>query len=109
MNDIVAELMQRLPSDLLEAYEERAGIIEFDAGKPRGQAECLAMLDLLRTHPDALLGVTCLRVELNGSLRFVLTTDIEALTKRCRVVRAADLSEVIRAQFGGSALLTALK
>lgn len=109
MNDIVAQLVQRLPSDLREAYEERAGIIEFDAQQPREHAECLAMLDLLRTHPGALLGVTCLRVELNGSLRFVLITDVEAIAKRFRVVRSADLSEVIRAQFGGSALLTPLR
>ena len=54
---IVADLVQRLHPDLREDYEERAGIIEFDAAQPRELAEALAMLDVLRRHPAGLLGV----------------------------------------------------
>ena len=36
-----------LSADLREHYEERAAIIEFDAGMPRRAAEAMAMQDVL--------------------------------------------------------------
>ena len=55
MNEIVADLLARLDVNQLEEFEERAGIIEFEqAGVQRDLAEALAMLCVLRRHPDVL-------------------------------------------------------
>jgi hypothetical protein len=47
MNPIVAAWVERLPPDLQELWEERAAIMQFDAGLDREYAEWLAMLDVL--------------------------------------------------------------
>ena len=108
---IVADLVQRLHPDLREDYEERAGIIEFDAAQPRELAEALAMLDVLRRHPAGLLGVTVLQVDLDGQPRFVITTDVDSAHRQLssvdgRVIRVVELSSVVRVRLGGLALLT---
>ena len=51
---IVATIVNQLDADLREDFEERAGIIEFEAQIPRAHAECLALLDVLRRHPEVL-------------------------------------------------------
>ena len=55
LHPIVADLYSTLDENLREAFQERAGIMEFEAGQSRDMAECLAMLDVLRSHPLALL------------------------------------------------------
>ncbi len=52
---IVADIVSKLDDDLREDFEERAGIIEFDGNLSRGHAECLALLDVLRRHPEVLI------------------------------------------------------
>ncbi|MGE0155439.1 MAG: hypothetical protein AB7T17_00225 [Geobacter sp.] len=47
MNAIVAAWVERLSPDLQELWEERAAIMQFDAGLDREYAEWLAMLDVL--------------------------------------------------------------
>ena len=49
-DEIVAVLLQLLNEGQREAFEERAGIIEFEAGACRGHAECLALLEMLLRH-----------------------------------------------------------
>ena len=39
-------------ADLLERYEERAVIMEFDGGIPRAEAEKLALQDVLSNSPS---------------------------------------------------------
>ena len=51
---LVADLVRLLNDNQREDFEERAAIIEFDAGLPRGHAECLALLDVLRRNPGVL-------------------------------------------------------
>ena len=51
---LVAEMVALLDAVLRDDFEERAGIIEFEAQLPRAHAECLALLDVLRRHPDVL-------------------------------------------------------
>ena len=58
IDTLVAEILDRLDDRLREEFEERAAIIEFDAGCSRGHAECLALLDVLRRHPEVLLNAT---------------------------------------------------
>ena len=54
IDPIVAEIVAVLDEDLREAFEERAAIVEYDGGKSRAHAECLALIDLLRRHPEVL-------------------------------------------------------
>ena len=57
MDQLVADIVNGLDADLREEFEERAGIIEFDGQLPRAHAECLALLNVLYRHPDALTNV----------------------------------------------------
>jgi hypothetical protein len=107
---IVAALVQWLDANLREDYEERAGIMEFDANQPREHAECLALLDLLRRHPAALIGVTAFEVEMAGASRVVMTTDAEFARQHLAalgipVVRVVDLAGAVQEHCGGMALL----
>ena len=47
-NEIVYEIVQMLNETQREAYEERAGILEFDAGLQRELAEALALLQVIK-------------------------------------------------------------
>lgn len=51
---IVADIVNQLDANLREDFEERSAIIEFEAKVPRAHAECLALIDVLRRHPEAL-------------------------------------------------------
>ena len=110
---IVAELVQRLDTPQQEDFEERAGILEFEALQPRNHAESLALLDVLRRHPDVLTGVTVLQIEQDGEIQWLITTDM-AFARRyladvgAKKLGALALAEVIHLQYGGCALLTML-
>ena len=54
LDPLVADMVNLLNASQREEFEERAGIIEFDAKLPRAHAECLALLDVLRRHPAVL-------------------------------------------------------
>lgn len=54
VDELVADMINFLDASQREDFEERAGIIEFDAKLSRGHAECLALLDVLRRHPEVL-------------------------------------------------------
>ena len=51
MPSLIADLLDRLDTERRYEFEERAGTIEFDSKVPRDEAEALALLDLLRSHP----------------------------------------------------------
>lgn len=48
---IVEALVSRLDASLREFFEERAGVLEWEAGKPRALAEALAFLEVVRAYP----------------------------------------------------------
>lgn len=111
-NPIVASLVQRLGTDLREDYEERAAIMEFDAVLSRDLAEALALLDLIQRHPDALLGLSMLRVIERGKVRFVITTDTATTRKAllslgCHVSLPLPLQQTFQHEFNGWAWLSA--
>ena len=54
IDPVVAELVELLDESQREAFEERAAIVEFDGGKSRAHAECLALLTILRRYPEVL-------------------------------------------------------
>ncbi len=110
IDPLVADMVAVLGENLREDFEERAGIVEFDAGIPRAHAECLALLDVLRRHPEALTGVITLRMDVNRKPVWVLTTDLDYGRKSGGVdVSASDLAGIINEKYGGIALLTMMK
>jgi hypothetical protein len=54
-NEIVADLVSKLDAKLVEAFEERAAIREFDGRINRELAEALALLDVIRQYPKEIL------------------------------------------------------
>lgn len=115
-NPILAELVSLLNPAQREAFEERAGIREFDGNQSRHEAECLALLEVLHRHPGALIGVTALQLEIAGLAHWALTTDPALATQQVqdrggRVVPSVaviDLPKIVRIQFRGLALLSQL-
>jgi hypothetical protein len=106
MTSLIADLLGRLDPDRRYEFEERAGIIEFENGQPRELAECLALIDLLRSYPGALLGVTALDVRRGDASEFLLTTDVTAARGRLEgagtyVLSVIDLATIIRERFYG--------
>ena len=47
---ILTEMLVALDEEQLEAYEERAAILEFDAGLDRPLAEAVALLDIIKRY-----------------------------------------------------------
>jgi hypothetical protein len=112
LNPIVEALVCRLDANLREAFEERAGIMQFEAGKPRELSEALALLDVIRSHPLAVCEVRALTIELDGQSRIVLTTDQELANKHFADLGATrvgpvDLAQAVR-DFGIAAVLAHL-
>lgn len=110
---LIAELLERLDTNQREAFEERAGIMQFDGQLPRGHAECRAMLDLLRRHPSSLTGVIVLQIELDGGTEWLLTTDLPYARRYVadvggKEIAVDSLTEVVEVQYGGIAVLTTL-
>jgi hypothetical protein len=81
IHPIVEALLSRLGENDREAFEERAGIMQFEAGHPRELAETLAMLEVVRTNPLAVSGVVHLRMQLRGEVLSVLSTEPETLLR----------------------------
>jgi hypothetical protein len=111
---LIADLIGLLDVERRYEFEERAGIIEFDAEQDRDQAELLALVDLLRSHPAALVGVTALAVEVEGKSAFVLTSNIDAARDRLKamdvkLIDIVTLADVIKTQFDGLAVLRPLR
>lgn len=108
----VADLVARLTPAMREAFEERAGIREFDGGLPREQAESLALLDVLRVYSLALCPLTCLWVRQGTNTTHVLTSDragVEPLLQYhgIEVLCTVDLRDVL-AQFDGLVRLASI-
>jgi hypothetical protein len=53
----VTDFVDRLDANLRESYEERAAILQFDAGIERDLAEALALLMLIRQYPKEVLAL----------------------------------------------------
>ena len=53
----VTDFVDRLDPNLKELYEERAAILEYDAGIQRDLAEALALLMLIRQYPKEVLAL----------------------------------------------------
>lgn len=107
----VACVVTQLAADRREAFEERAGIMQFDAQLPRIEAERRALLHILARY--GLVGSSRLRLlqaTMGGAAHWLLACDgdlaRERLTERgaTRITEVA-LFETLQAQYGGVAYL----
>ncbi len=113
IDPIVTNLLSRLNDNLREEFEERAGILEFDALYPRRLAECLGLLDVLRRNLSSLSGVTGMQIVLDGQTQYLAVTSVEHASQHiadihAEVVSMLDLREMLEEQYGGTACLTFL-
>ena len=113
VDPLVAELAERLDANQREAFEERAGIRQFDGQLPKSEAEVLAMLDVVSRYPEALSGVVVLQIALDGSTEWLLTTDLAYARRYLADVGASGmaqcrLADVLLTQYGGIAVLATL-
>lgn len=112
VNPIVDALVSRLDANEREAFEERAGILQFEAGNERELAEALALLEVIRLHPLAGSGLVVLRCTVAGALVTVLGADSTATWAHLDAlgatgVGAGDLGRAL-SSLGGAARLTPL-
>lgn len=107
----VARLVQQLDDDRREAFEERAGILEFDAKLPRLEAERQALVQTLARYgfPGS-QNVHLLQVEVGGATQWLLSGN-EIAARRVLAARGAgevvevDLANTLHSQFGDLAVL----
>lgn len=116
-DSLVAVLVSKLDDNLLEDWEERASIMQFDALLPKGYAECLAMLDLLCRHPEVLhsgarasADVVVLHATVRQASMWLLSADSNAARQHlvdfgATEISECDLADVINEQYGGLAML----
>ena len=114
VDPIVARLVARLDANLREAFEERAGIVQFEAGTSRAHAECLALLDVLVTHPSLLSGLAVLQFSRGGPCDHLITCDPEKARRFLSANGATETGVLDPARFlaercDGVALLTPLR
>lgn len=110
LHPIVASMVANLNSDLREDFEERAAIMEFEAGLDRTLAEALALLCVLQNHPVCLRPLVALEVQLNGEHRHLITgslgdTQLRIQTMGGSIVHVLDPIELLRAEFHDTAWL----
>lgn len=110
IDPLVESLVAQLQPAVREAFEERAGIMQFEAGRPRELAEALALLDTFRTDPLALTGAVCASGLSAAGPVHVLAADLATAKASLSLLgatgaRPADLA-VALASLGGSARLT---
>jgi hypothetical protein len=103
---LVASIANTLDANLREAFEERAGIMQYDGKLSQGHAECLALLDVLHRHP----AVHVLQAELDGVTQWVVTTNLTYARRHLQDMGGIELdvlnlAEVIEEQYGGMAML----
>jgi hypothetical protein len=111
MEPLVAQLVEQLEVSDREEFEERAAIMEFDAGLSQAHAECLAVLDVLRRHPAAVTGVTVMQVEIDGAMQWLLTTDVQLAREHLAYLGGNELGvrnlkDVVDGYCRGLAILT---
>lgn len=107
----VARLVEQLDANRREAFEERAGILEFEARLPRLEAERQALIQTLARYGLLASSRACLlQVEIAGATQWLLTGDEDLARQRLAehgvtVVADVDLVETLRRQYGELAVL----
>lgn len=111
IHETVQALVERLPEDLLEAWEERAAIREYDGGFSRPHAEALALLDLVESEPDAFSDLRVAQVHAGERRRHFVASSEQLLREHAQllggeVAMRRSVAWCVDEEFGGMAELT---
>ena len=111
INPLVDELVQSLSPAVREDFEERAAIMEFDGRTSREMAEALALLDVLKRHPAALLDVDVFSVTQDHITKHLICRRGRMTAERLRsvgyeAVTEVELSTTLSVHFNGLAMLS---
>lgn len=111
INPLVEELVLSLSAGVREIFEERAAIMEFDGRSSRECAEALALLDVLKRRPAALLDVDVFSATQDRITKFLLCRRGRLTTERLRSVgyegvKEVELSTILWVHFNGLAMLS---
>ena len=111
VDDRVQELIDRLPEELVEAWEERSAVREFDGGYSRPHAEAMALLDLLGSEPELLSTVRAYQIHLDDEPRYFVSSSEQLLREHAsslggEVAARRSVAWTVDHEFGGLAELT---
>ena len=112
VHESIQNIVERLPEDLLEAWEERAAIREYDGGYSRPHAEALALLDLIDAEPDLLSNVRAYQIDLGDESRYFASSSEEVLREHAEslggeIAARRSVAWTVDREFGGLAEITA--
>lgn len=110
IHETVQSLVERLPEDLLEAWQERAAIREYDGGFSRPHAEALALLDIVESDPDAFTDLRAARVDLGERRRHFVASSEQLLRDHAdalggEIAMRRSVAWCVDEEFGGLAEL----
>ena len=110
VDERVQQLIDRMPEEFIEAWEERSAIREYDGGFSRPHAEALALLDLLDGEPELLSNVRAYRVDLDDEPRFFVASSEELLREHAaslggEIAARRSVAWTVDEEFGGLAEL----
>ena len=112
VDERVQQLIERLPEDLLEAWQERSAVREYDGGFSRPHAEAMALLDLLDGEPDLLSNVRAYQIDLGDEPRYFVSSSEELLREYAgslggEIDARRSVAWTVDEEFGGLAELVA--
>ncbi len=110
IHETVQALVERLPEDLLEAWQERAAIREYDGGFSRPHAEALALLDLVESDPDAFSDLRAVVVDVPRGRRHFVASSEQLLREHAQllggeIAARRSVAWCVDEEFGGLAEL----
>ena len=113
VDERIQELIDRLPEELLEAWQERSAIREYDGGFSRPHAEALALLDLLESDPDILSNLQVARIDVEDTSRYFIASSEELLREHAEllggeIAARRSVAWTVDEEFGGLAEITAV-
>jgi len=106
VDERVQQLIDRMPEEFLEAWEERAAIRDYDAGLSRPHAEAMALLDLLDGEPELLSNVRAYRIDFDDEPRFFVSSSGQLLREHAsslggEIAARRSVAWTIDHEFGG--------
>jgi hypothetical protein len=113
VDERVQQLIDRMPEEFIEAWEERSAIREYDGGLSRPHAEAMALLDLLDGEPDLLSNVRAYRVDLDDEPRHFVSSSEALLREHAtslggEIAARRSVAWTVDEEFGGLAELTSV-
>ena len=113
VDERVQELIDRLPDELLEAWQERSAIREYDGGFSRPHAEALALLDLLDDDPDMPSNLQVARIDVESTPRYFVASSEELLREHAEslggeIAARRSVAWTVDEEFGGLAEITSV-